>query len=189
MVYVALVVSLALFVSLTFKRLSPLLVAPIVTAVLALVAGIDPTQTLLEGYMGLAGDYVKDFFFIFMTGAVFAHIMGKTGAAEAIARWIVGLVGERWVVPAVVLSTAVLTFGGISLFIIFFVMYPMALSIMHKAGNITKLLIPPEIALGAFTFTMTTPGSPQVMNIIPTTYLDTPPTAALLPGWIAGCLM
>ena len=76
MVYVALVVSLALFVSLTFKRLSPLLVAPIVTAVLALVAGIDPTQTLLEGYMGLAGDYVKDFFFIFMTGAVFGPYHG-----------------------------------------------------------------------------------------------------------------
>jgi len=188
MVYLALVVSIILFVILTYKRLSPLLVAPIVTVVLALLGGINPTETLLQGYMGLAGNYVKNFFFVFMTGALFAQIMGKTGAAESIARGIVKIVGKKWVVAAVVFSTAVLTYGGISLFIIFFVMYPMALS-MHKEGNITKLLIPGEIALGAFTFTMTTPGSPQVQNIVPTTFLGTSPTSAFIPGWVAGILM
>lgn len=188
MVYFALIASIVIFVVLTYKRMSPLLVAPIVTVVLALLGGIDPTDTLLQGYMGLAGNYVKSFFFVFMTGALFAQIMGKTGAAESIARGIVKVIGKKWVVLAVVFSTAVLTYGGISLFIIFFVMYPMALS-MHKEGNITKLLIPGEIALGAFTFTMTTPGSPQVQNIVPTTYLGTSPTSAFLPGWIAGILM
>lgn len=188
MVYLALIVSIVLFVILTYKRLSPLLVAPIVTVVLALLGGINPTETLLQGYMGLAGNYVKNFFFVFMTGALFAQIMGKTGAAESIARGIVKVVGKKWIVAAVVFATAVLTYGGISLFIIFFIMYPMALS-MHKEGNITKLLIPGEIALGAFTFTMTTPGSPQVQNIVPTTFLGTSPTSAFVPGWIAGILM
>lgn len=188
MVYLALLASIVLFIFLTFKKISPLLVAPIVTIFLALLTGMNPSQMLLEGYMGLAGNYVKSFFLIFLTGAVFAQIMHKTGAAAAIAKGIVNLVGEKWIIPAVVLSTAVLTYGGISLFIIFFVMYPMALT-MHKEGNISKLLIPGEIALGAFTFTMTTPGSPQVQNIIPTTFLGTPPTSAFIPGWIAGIAM
>jgi len=188
MVYLALLASIALFIVLTYRKISPLVVAPVVTIFLALLTGMDPTDTLLKGYMGLAADYVKMFFLVFLTGAVFAQVMHKTGAAESIARGIVGKVGKKWVIPAVVLSTAVLTYGGISLFIIFFVMYPMALS-MHKEGNITKLLIPGEIALGAFTFTMTTPGSPQVQNIIPTTFLGTPPTAAFVPGWISGILI
>ncbi len=80
MVYFALIASIVIFVVLTYKRMSPLLVAPIVTVVLALLGGIDPTDTLLQGYMGLAGNYVKSFFFVFMTGALFAQIMGKTGA-------------------------------------------------------------------------------------------------------------
>jgi H+/gluconate symporter-like permease len=88
----------------------------------------------------------------------------------------------------VVLSTAVLTYGGVSLFIIFFIMYPMAL-VMHKEANITKKLIPGEIALGAFTFTMTTPGSPQVQNLVPMQFLGTSATAAFIPGWIAGLAM
>jgi len=188
MVYLALLVSLTVFIILTYKKISPLLVAPIVTILLALLTGMDPSNTLLEGYMGLAANYVKMFFLIFLTGALFAQIMHKTGAAESIAVGIVSKVGKKWVIPSVVLATGVLTYGGISLFIIFFVMYPMALS-MHKEGNVTKLLIPGEIALGAFTFTMTTPGSPQVQNIIPTKFLGTAPTAAFVPGWIAGILI
>lgn len=188
MVYIALLISVIVFIILTFKKISPLIVAPVVTILLALLTGMNPTETLLTGYMGLAGNYVKNFFLIFLTGAVFAQIMHKTGAAASIAKGIVEKVGKKWVIPAVVLSTAVLTYGGISLFIIFFVMYPMALT-MHKEADITKLLIPGEIALGAFTFTMTTPGSPQVQNIIPTTFLGTSPTSAFIPGWIAGIVM
>jgi len=128
------------------------------------------------------------FFFIFLTGAVFAAIMHKTGAAASIAEGMVKVLGKKNVVLGVVLSTAVLTYGGVSLFIIFFIMYPMAL-VMHKEANITKKLIPGEIALGAFTFTMTTPGSPQVQNLVPMQFLGTPATAAFIPGWIAGLAM
>jgi len=188
MVYLALLASIVLFIILTYKKVSPLVVAPIVTIFLALLTGMNPTETLLDGYMGLASNYVKMFFLIFLTGAIFAQIMHKTGAAASIAKGIVGFAGKKWVIPAVVLSTAALTYGGISLFIIFFVMYPMALS-MHEEGNVSKLLIPGEIALGAFTFTMTTPGSPQVQNIIPTSFLGTPPTSAFVPGWIAGIII
>jgi len=188
MVFVALLISIAVFVFLSYKRISPLIIAPIVTLILAGIMGMNLTDTLLKGYMGLAADYVKMFFFIFLTGAVFAAIMHKTGAAASIAEGMVKVLGKKNVVLGVVLSTAVLTYGGVSLFIIFFIMYPMAL-VMHKEANITKKLIPGEIALGAFTFTMTTPGSPQVQNLVPMQFLGTPATAAFIPGWIAGLAM
>jgi H+/gluconate symporter-like permease len=188
MVFVALLISIAVFVFLSYKRISPLIIAPIVTLLLAGIMGMNLTDTLLKGYMGLAADYVKMFFFIFLTGAVFAAIMHKTGAAASIAEGMVKVLGKKNVVLGVVLSTAVLTYGGVSLFIIFFIMYPMAL-VMHKEANITKKLIPGEIALGAFTFTMTTPGSPQVQNLVPMQFLGTPATAAFIPGWIAGLAM
>lgn len=188
MVFVALLLSIVVFVFLSYKRVSPLIIAPVVTLLLAGLMGMNLTDTLLKGYMGLAADYVKMFFFIFLTGAVFAAVMHKTGAAASIAEGMVKLLGKKNVVLGVVLSTAVLTYGGVSLFIIFFIMYPMAL-VMHKEANITKKLIPGEIALGAFTFTMTTPGSPQVQNLIPMQFLGTPATAAFVPGWIAGLAM
>lgn len=188
MVYAALLVSIIVFVFLSYKRVSPLLLAPLVTLLLAALMGMNLTETLTKGYMGLAADYVKMFFMIFLTGAVFAAIMHKTGAAASIAEGMVKLLGKKNVVLGVVLSTAVLTYGGVSLFIIFFIMYPMAL-VMHKEANITKKLIPGEIALGAFTFTMTTPGSPQVQNLVPMQFLGTPATAAFVPGWIAGAAM
>ncbi len=188
MVFVALLISIAVFVFLSYKRISPLIIAPIVTLLLAGIMGMNLTDTLLKGYMGLAADYVKMFFFIFLTGAIFAAIMHKTGAAASIAEGMVKVLGKKNVVLGVVLSTAVLTYGGVSLFIIFFIMYPMAL-VMHKEANITKKLIPGEIALGAFTFTMTTPGSPQVQNLVPMQFLGTPATAAFIPGWIAGLAM
>ncbi len=184
----ALLFVLVLFVIMVYKRISGLIVAPVLTVLLALLTGMDPTETLLDGYMGLASNYVRLFFLVFLTGAIFAQILHKTGAAASIAEGIVDIFGEKAVIPAMVLSTAVLTYGGISLFIIFFIMYPMGL-VMHKKANLTKILIPGEIALGAFTFSMTTPGSPQVQNIIPTKYLGTSPTAGFIPGWIAGILI
>ncbi|MDX9873161.1 MAG: GntP family permease, partial [Clostridia bacterium] len=101
---------------------------------------------------------------------------------------IIKVIGKKWVVAGVALATGVLSYGGISLFIIFFIMYPMALN-MHKEGNVSKLLMPAEIALGSFTFSMTSPGSPQVPNIIPVTFLGTPATSGMLPGWIAASLL
>lgn len=183
--YFALILSLALLALLTYKRVSPLIVGPIVTVILAILTGMNVTDTLLNTYMETAGGYFINFFLIFLTGAIYGLIMHKTGAATTIADKITSAVGVKWVIPGVVIATAALTYGGISLFVIIFVMYPLSLAMFEQA-NITKKLIPGAVALGAFTFTMTTPGSPQIQNIIPVRYLGTPPTAAFIPGWITG---
>lgn len=183
--YFALILSLALLVVLTYKRVSPLLVGPFVTITLALITGLNVTKTLLGPYMETAGSYFVKFFLIFLTGSIYGIIMHKTGAAASIAEKIVEFLGAKRVILGVTLATAALTYGGISLFVIIFVMYPLALAMFQRA-NLSKKLIPGCVALGAFTFTMTTPGSPQIQNIIPMSYLKTPPTAAFIPGWITG---
>ena len=74
---------------------------------------------------------------------------------------------------SIVLVCALLTYGGVSLFVVVFAVYPFAAE-MFRQSNIPKRLIPGTIALGAFTFTMDAlPGTPQIQNIIPTTFFGT----------------
>ncbi|VEI47581.1 H+/gluconate symporter and related permeases [Actinobacillus equuli] len=82
-----------------------------------------------------------------------------------------------------------LTYGGVSLFVVVFAVYPLALAVFKEA-NITRRLIPGTIACGAFTFTMTAlPGSPQIQNLIPTRYFGTDAMAAPIMGIIASAVL
>lgn len=183
--YLALLVSLAALVILSYKKVSPLIVGPLVAVILSLMTGLNAGEMILGPYMETAGGYFIKFFLVFLTGSIYGILMHRTGAAASIAEKIVKTIGIKWVMAGVVIATAVLTYGGISLFVIIFVMYPLALA-MFKQANLPKKLIPGCVALGAFTFTMTTPGSPQIQNIIPMRYLGTGPLAGFVPGWIAG---
>ena len=183
--YLALLISLAALVILSYKKVSPLIVGPAVAIILSIMTGLDMSEMILGPYMETAGGYFIKFFLVFLTGSIYGILMHRTGAAASIAEKIVKLVGIKWVIAGTVLATAVLTYGGISLFVIIFVMYPLALA-MFKQADLPKKIIPSCVALGAFTFTMTTPGSPQIQNIIPMRYLGTGPLAAFVPGWIAG---
>ena len=88
----------------------------------------------------------------------------------------------------IVLPCALLTYGGVSLFVVVFAVYPFAAEIFRRSA-IPKRLIPGTIALGAFTFTVDAlPGTPQIQNIIPTTFFGTTTWAAPLLGTIGGCM-
>lgn len=109
--------------------------------------------------------------------------------ARSVAVSITKLLGTKRAILGVVLSAAVLTYGGVSLFVVVFAVYPLALSLFREA-NITRRLIPPTIALGAFTFTMTAiPGTPQIQNLIPINYFKTTAGAAPIMGIVAALIM
>jgi len=177
-------VSIVLLVVLAYKGVTPILIGPLVTLVLCLLSSLPPLETILGPYMKSSADYVMRFFLVFMTGAVFGRVMADTGAAQSIAQTIIKSFGARAAIPALVAATALLTYGGVSLFVVIFISYPIALW-LFKEADIPKKLIGGCVALGAFTFTMTGPGTPQIQNIIPISYLGTDATAGLLPG-IAG---
>jgi H+/gluconate symporter-like permease len=180
---------LGLLMYLALKGYSIIWVAPLCAAVVALTGGLDIIATYMGPYMtGLVG-FVKTWFPAFMLSAIFGNMMETTGAAKSIAIVLTKWLGAKFAIASIVISCAVLTLGGVSLFVVVFAIYPLALAIFKEA-NITRKLIPGAIALGAFTFTMTAvPGTPQIQNLIPMPYFGTTATAAPIMGLTAAAVL
>lgn len=179
---------LGLLMYLAFKGLSIVWIAPLCAGLVAIMGGMDIITTYMGPYMeGLVG-FMKSWFPAFMLSAIFGNLMDQTGCAESIAVWLVKRLGSKSAIASIVIGCGVLTYGGVSLFVVVFAIYPLALAIFREA-NISRKLIPGCIALGAFTFTMTAiPGTPQIQNLIPMKYFGTTPSAAPIMG-IAGALV
>jgi len=139
----------------------------------ALVAPIF-TGLFMEKMVG----FLKLYFPVFMLGALFGKLIELSGFSKAIVAATIGLVGRSRAILSIVLVCALLTYGGVSLFVVVFAVYPFAAE-LFRASDIPKRLIPGTIALGAFTFTMDSlPGTPQIQNIIPTAFFGTSAWAA-----------
>lgn len=175
--------------TLAYFNWSILWVAPLAAGVVALLSGLDVFETYTGPYMeGLVG-FVKSWFPIFLLGAVFGKLMEKTGAAKSVAKKVTQLIGKKRAVLGVLIAAAVLTYGGVSLFVVVFAIYPIALELFREA-NISRKLLVPTFALGAFTFTMTSaPGTPQIQNLIPMEYFGTTPMAAPVIGIVTTLIM
>ena len=183
-------ISLILLMYLAYKGYSVIIIAP----VLALLAvAINGEGKLLAFYTqifmtGLGGFVIK-YFPVFLLGSVFGKLMEETGAASSIAKAIITKLGSSNAIAAIVLSCAILTYGGVSLFVVAFAIYPLA-SALFRAADVPKRLVPGAIALGAFTFSMTAlPGTVQIQNLIPMPYFQTNAFAAPVFGLIASAII
>ncbi|NLW40658.1 MAG: GntP family permease [Tissierellia bacterium] len=182
-------IGLVLLMFLAYRGYSIIWIAPLCAAVVALTGGLDLLPAYRETYMAGFVSFTQSWFPVFMLGAIFGTLMDYTGAAKSIARWLTKVLGPKRAILSVVVGCAVLTYGGISLFVVVFAMYPLALELFREA-NITRKLIPGAIALGSFTFTMTAmPGTPQIQNLIPMTYFNTTPTAAPIMGIVGSVIL
>nr|WP_272885761.1 GntP family permease [Fictibacillus marinisediminis] len=170
-----------------YRGFSVILFAPI--AALFAVLLTDPGHVLpfFSGvFMEKMVGFIKLYFPVFLLGAIFGKVIEMSGFAKSITRAVIKLIGPSRAMLAIVLVGAILTYGGVSLFVVAFALYPFA-SELFKAADIPKRLIPGTIALGAFTFTMDAfPGTPQIQNIIPTTFFKTDTWAAPWLGLIGG---
>ena len=182
---IGIILGLALLIFLAFKGHSIIWVAPVCALLVALTGGLNVLDLYLGDYMsGMAG-FVLSWFPAFFLSAVFGKIMDATGSARALANKIVSLIGPRFALLAVILPCLLMTYGGISLFVVVFVIYPMGYEIFRQA-DLPRTLLPGAIAFGAFGITMTAiPGSPQIQNLIPTEYYGTTAMAAPLMSIIA----
>lgn len=171
------------------KGLSPLWTAPICAILVAVTNGLGAFDTFTGTYMQGFADFARDYLMIFMLGGIFGKMMEVTGAAHAIGSVVVRLVGKKRAVLAVILACSIMTYGGISLFIVMFVVYPIAAAAFRDA-DIPRQLFPGAYAVGCYTFTMTAlPGSPQIQNLIPIQYFGTTPMAAPVLGCVASVLL
>ncbi|MDU4325567.1 MAG: GntP family permease, partial [Clostridium celatum] len=189
---IGLILSLSLIMYLAYKGYSTIITAPIV-GLLTLLISLGLNSHLMANYTevymsGFAG-FVKNYFPLFLTGAIFAKLIDEVGYGKSIASFITNKLGKDKAILAIVLSGALLTYGGVSLFVVAFILYPLA-NILFKEADIPKRLIPGTIALGAFTFTMTSmPGSPEIQNVIPMSYFGTDTFAAPVIGISASIIM
>jgi H+/gluconate symporter-like permease len=179
--------SLCFLMFVAYRGYSVILFAPV--AALGAVLFTDPSM-VAPMFTGLFMDkmvgFVKNYFPVFLLGAVFGKVIELSGFSKSIVSSVIKLVGSERAMLSIVLVCALLTYGGVSLFVVVFAVYPFAAE-MFRQGGIPKRLIPGTIALGAFTFTMDSlPGTPQIQNVIPTSFFKTNIYAAPILGIIGG---
>jgi H+/gluconate symporter-like permease len=180
---------LALLISLALRGWSVLLLAPVAALLAAAFAGEPLLANWTQIFMTSAATFLAQFFPLFLLGALFGKLMDDSGSVSAIAAFMTERLGARRAVLAVVLAGALVTYGGVSLFVAFFVLVPMAQA-LFRAASIPRRLMPAAIALGTSTFTMSAlPGTPAIQNAIPMPFFGTTPFAAPGLGLIASAIM
>src|SRR5215468_6845616 len=182
-------VALFFLIWLAYRGGSVLLLAPAAALLAAAVAREPLLASWTQTFMGSTAQFVAQFFPIFLLGAVFGKLMEDSGSVSAIAGFMADKLGPRHAVLAVVLAGAFVTYGGVSLFVAFFVLAPMAQALFRTAA-IPHRLMPAALALGTSTFTMSAlPGTPAIQNAIPMPFFGTTPFAAPGLGVIATAIM
>lgn len=183
-------IGIVLVIYLAIKGVSVILAAPLAAIIIIISNQMDFFPSLVgaeSSYLTGLTAYIISFFAIFLLGGVFAKLMDVSGAALSISQQVLKLVGTDRpysVLVAIYLITAILTYGGVSLFIAIFVLSPLAKPLFKKL-NIAWNIAPLPMVLGFGTFTMTMlPGTPAVQNAIPMQYLGTTLTAAPVLGLI-----
>jgi H+/gluconate symporter-like permease len=180
---------LALLVWLAYRGWSILLLAPGAALIAAAFAGGPILAYWTQTFMDSGSRFVAQFFPLFLLGAVFGKLMEDSGSVAAIADFMTKQLGPQRAILTVVLAGALVTYGGVSLFVAFFVLAPMAETLFRTAG-IPSRLMPAAIALGTSTFTMSAlPGTPAIQNAIPMPFFGTTPLAAPGLGIIASAIM
>ena len=186
---IGIVASLGLLIVLAFRGFTLLLAAPLAAIIAAAFSGEPVLAKWTLTFMQGTANFIGNFFPLFLLGGVFGKLMDDSGAALSIASGIVSKLGQARAVMAVVIACAVLTYGGVSLFVVAFAVYPVAAALFRQAA-VPHRLIPAAIALGAFTFTMTAlPGTPAIQNAIPMAYFGTTLFATPVLGIIASAIM
>lgn len=177
---------LAILTILVMRGMNLLIAAPLSALIVGVFNGLPLFSQLAVGkqtdfvtsYMDGFSGFVTSWYLMFLTGAIFGKVMEDSGAAESVSHWIIKKIGMKRAVLAIVLACGVLTYGGVSLFVVAFAVYPMAVN-LFKESDFPRRFIPATLALGSTTFTMTSAGSPEIQNWIPIPYLHTSPYA----GW------
>ncbi|WP_227977741.1 GntP family permease [Arenimonas daejeonensis] len=187
MSFLIVLAALCFLMLVAYRGYSVILFAPV--AAMGAVLLTDPTL-VAPMFTGLFMDkmvgFLKLYFPVFLLGAIFGKLIEVSGFSKSIVAATIRLFGPERAMLSIVTVCALLTYGGVSLFVVVFAVYPFAAELFRQA-DIPKRLIPGTIALGAFTFTMDAlPGTPQIQNIIPASFFGTDAWAAPVlgtPGW------
>lgn len=188
--FFVILLSLGLLIFVAYRGYSVILFAPLCALLAVLLTAPEYVLPFFSNvFMEKMVSFIKSYFAVFLLGAIFGKVVEMSGIAESIAKTIVQLIGAKRAMLAIVLLGAILTYSGVSLFVAVFAIYPFAAQ-MFREADIPKRLIPGTIALGTLTFTMDAlPGTPQIQNVIPTTFFKTDIYAAPVLGLLGGAFV
>lgn len=186
----SILVSISFLMFFAYRGYSILVITPLLATFAVLISQSGYLlATYTQIFMDKLGDFVVVYFPLFLLSAIFGKLMEFSGSAKNIAYFIANYFGKEKSILAVIISCSILTYGGVSLFVVVFAVYPIAVE-LFKQSNTPKRLIPGSIALGAFTYTMTAlPGTPSIQNVIPSQYFGTDTFAAPFLGITAAIIM
>ena len=175
--------SLILLMIAAYRGMSVIVMAPLLAMLAVFLTDPAAVPAAFSGlFMEKVAAFLKLYFPVFLLGALFGKLIEISGFSRAIVQAVIGVVGAGRAIPAIMIVTALLTYGGVSVFVAVFAVYPFAAEMFRRA-DIPKRLVPATIGLGAITFTMDAlPGTPQIQNIIPTSFFGTTTWAAPMLG-------
>jgi len=186
---IGIILSLALLITLAYRGHSVVAVAPFAASIAVIFSGAPLLASYTQIFMPALGGFMASFFPLFLVGAIFGRLMTVSGYAQDLASWISRMLGPKFAILVTTLATALLTYGGVSAWLVVFTIFPIATSLFREA-DIPKRLMPAAIALGIFTFaTAALPGSPQIHNTIPTKYFGTNTFAAPFLGLLGAVVV
>ncbi len=192
MEYAGLLGSVVLLIWLALRGVD-IIFAALLCSILVIVSnGLPLAQGLTEyfsfGPLG-AFTFAGKFFLLFAAGAMFGRVMGDSHAAASIAMALVRIMGAHRALWITTLACALLTYGGVVVFVVVFAMYPLGLKLLQQA-NIPKRLFCAALALGSGTFTLSAlPGTPSIQNVIASVALGTDLFAGFWIGLAGGAMM
>ncbi|MDO7833711.1 GntP family permease [Sphingobium sp. HBC34] len=177
--------ALILLMIAAYRGMSVILMAPLLAMLAVFLTDPAAVPAAFSGlFMEKVATFLKLYFPVFLLGALFGKLVEISGFSRSIVTAVIGVVGAGRAIPAIMIVTALLTYGGVSVFVAVFAVYPFAAEMFRRA-DIPKRLVPATIGLGAITFTMDAlPGTPQIQNIIPTSFFGTTAWAAPVLGVI-----
>jgi len=174
---------------LAYRGWSIIWIAPVCAGIVALFGGLNLLDAYTDTYMTGFVNFAKQWFPVFMLGAIFGKLMESSGMAHSVAIGISRVFGKERAIIGVIVAASVLAYGGVSVFVVVFAVYPLAVN-MFREANISRRLLPGTIVAGMMTFAMTAlPGTPQIQNLIPTQYFNTTAAAAPIIGLVSSAVM
>lgn len=180
-----LIVALVLMTVLAIRGV-PIFYAAVIASLFVLVtAGMNPVTGMTDTYVTAFANYVKSNFFIFVLGSIFGKIVEVSGAAHSIADFVVNKFGDKFIVPAIIVAGGIMSYGGISVFVCMFTLYPLMFALFEKA-NISRTLAPGLYFAAAGSFSGWMPGAPSVQLLLPVQAFGTSTFSAAGPSFIVG---
>ncbi|MGF6907454.1 GntP family permease [Fusobacterium sp. PH5-44] len=181
---VGIIFALGLLMYLIMKGVNIFVIAFISSSIVALTGGLDLYGALKDNFVtGFVG-FFKANYLIFLTGTLMGKLMEITNGAKAIAKLIVKIFGKNKALISIPLACAILAYGGVSVFVCSFAVFPIALEVFKEA-DLPRRFIPGALTFGCSTFAMVAPGAPQIHNAVPSKTLGVSYMAGTVVGFIS----